>query len=212
MGSGRELGVGVMPRSALKLGLACKPREEQEEAAERRCAQPGESSTSPGRSGLRQPRPEDSRRASAAGAWAPAAPAAPARPPGSPLRREELRAHRRRTYPDTSKITDRRAASLVTSLVQGPPASKQVALGVLVAAATDSDNAARLTEAGALHTLFHMLRQEERGSALHSQVVAAANALMGWMQKELEADEACQKLHKELWNTATASGLPAFLV
>ena len=96
--------------------------------------------------------------------------------------------------------------------MQGPPASKQVALGVLVAAATDSDNAARLTEAGALHTLFHMLRQEERGSALHSQVAAAANALMGWMQKELEADTGCQRLHKELWNTVTASGLPAFLV
>ena len=131
---------------------------------------------------------------------------------GAPLRREELRAHRRRTYPVDTKISERRAASLVTSLVHGPPTSKQVALGVLVAAAADCDNAALLTEAGALHTLFHMLRQEERGSALHSQAVAAANALMGWMQKELEADVGCQKLHRELWNTATASGLPAFLL
>ena len=210
MGSGREGEVGVLPPSSLKLALSHEPQDEQEGAADRRCAQPGESSSPPGRTGLRRPRQEDSRRAGGAGAWGTAA--APVRPLGSPLRREELRAHRRRTYPDTSKITDRRAASLVTSLVQGAPASKQVALGVLVATATDSDNAARLTEAGALHTLFHMLRQEERGSALHSQVVAAANALMGWMQKELEADASCQKLHKELWNTATASGLPAFLV
>ena len=207
MGAGREGGVGVAPRAALELDLAREPDGRGEAAAAaaaaaRRCAGPGESS-SPSGAGPRR---------ALGGGDAGRGGAPPARALGSPLRREELRRARRRTYPDTSKITDRRAQALVTTLVQGPPASKQVALGVLVAAATDSDNAARLTEAGALHTLFHMLRQEERGSALHSQVAAAANALMGWMQKELEEDTGCQRLHKELWNTVTASGLPAFLV
>ena len=56
-----------------------------------------------------------------------------------------------------------------------------------MAAAIDSGNAAFLTDARALLLLFRMLRQEERGSALYSQAVSAANVLMDWMEKEPEA-------------------------
>ena len=111
---------------------------------------------------------------------------------------------RRQTFGPAEALSSVEAMELVKALESKGPRLSHILDKICNAARMDANNAALLTELGALHALISQLKSHRHDFLIHSKMAYALDILFNWIMREVPEEETLSNSLHRLFREATS--------